>query len=176
MGRNILRIVTNVITVITFIYSLLTFLYYLFFLSIAQHYKDFDDYQTLSITIESIEYYENSIYIRSTDDTTYFLDDLNYIVAIDHDIQSVITNGDQITLTFGKKEWGDSWDYPIVMIEKEDIVILDYETGIENINIQVKLIEKAMYRSLAIPVSLFIISLSASIYFFVTRKKMLKSQ
>ncbi|MCD4826833.1 MAG: hypothetical protein K8Q99_03540 [Acholeplasmataceae bacterium] len=169
--RKFLKTVSYVLTGITFIFSIVTLVFGTFLLSFAQDYDDFDDYQTYIIIIDSITFNEDSIYITSTENRSYFLDDQNFIEVMNHDIQSNVQINDQVTIIVGKKGWGDSWDYPIVMIEKENTVYLDYETGISSINDQVARLEKEFIKSLILPISLFLITGGFSLYFFFTRKK-----
>lgn len=167
---KLLRIGFYVLTAFALIYLILTYVIGSFLLSFTQDYRDFDDYQTLTVTINTIDYYEDSVNI-SPENSSYYLDGENYTVATNNGIQSGINIGDQVTLTIGKKGWGDSWDYPIVMIEKEGTVYLDYETGVKNIIAKVDTLKKEFYKSLILPGSLFVVLSGASLYFFMTKKR-----
>ena len=167
---KIFRIGSYVLTALALIYLIITYVIGSFLLSFSQDYRDFDDYQTLTVTIDSIYYYEDSVNI-SPENSSYYLDGENDTVAINNGIQSGINIGDQVTLTIGKKGWGDSWDYPIVMIEKEGTVYLDYETGVNNIIAKVDTLKKEFYKSLILPGSLFIITSGCSIFFFISKKE-----
>ncbi|MCF7930912.1 MAG: hypothetical protein K9L02_05345 [Acholeplasmataceae bacterium] len=130
-------------------------------------YSNPDDYTTETIIIGSIDYGADYICLESNDVDQYqqfMLEGSNYDFVINNDIESTLSVGDQIMITYGPKGFGDSFDYPIVMLEKASTTLLDYETGFNNLNEISELVQKSFYSSLMVPLGALFLSLSGSIY------------
>jgi len=170
-NRTKLRIVSYIVTGIAFTIFIIMFIFGVFLLLFVQDNINLDDFKTHTITIETLTFNEDYIYITSLESINFLLDGQNFLEVINHDIQSNLHIGDQVTIIVGKKGWGDSWDYPIVMLEKEGIVYLTYENGVSNLQAQVTILKPQFYKSLILALSVFMITFGVSLYFFLTRNK-----
>ena len=170
-NRTKLRIVSYIVTGIAFTIFIIMFIFGVFLLLFVQDNINLDDFQTYTITIETLTFDEDYIYITSLESINFLLDGQNFLEVINHDIQSNLHIDDQVTIIVGKKGWGDSWDYPIVMLEKEGIVYLTYENGVSNLQAQVTILKPQFYKSLILALSVFMITFGVSLYFFLTRNK-----
>jgi len=170
--RKIFAIVSYILTSVIFIICALMYLFGSFFLTAEQNYADSNDYQTYTIIVNDIDFDDDSIYISDDQDGIhYYLDGQNYLIATSNGILTSLSANDQITITIGKKGWGDSWDCPIVMLEKDETIFLDYETGVSNLYARVTELKDAFYKSLILPVGLLVVASATSLYFLMTKNK-----
>jgi hypothetical protein len=130
------------------------------------NYKTFDDYQTFEHEIDFILIEEETVYM---DD--YFLIQKNLEAFLSNQGLDLIKEGDIVTLTVGKTGWGDSFNAPIVMIEKEGVIYLDFETGVNHLIEAYQDMVNSVYKSLIIPVSIAIVSLSLGTIIIIKERK-----
>ena len=102
--------------------------------SMLPYYKDTSNYETHTVTIIDISYYDDFIIIHCDLGYEYFtLSGSNHKHVINQNIESNINNGDQVTLVTALAFFGDGYTYPIVGIEKNGVTYLDSEQGIQNL-------------------------------------------
>jgi len=113
------------------ILSLCVFTFYLIFaqifLSFISSYEG-EEYYTASFQVTEISFDDAIIYIGQ-----YFIDGENYNIAISNNISSLIQVGDEIDIVYGNDGFGDSFEYPIVMIAKGNHIFLDETIGTQNL-------------------------------------------
>lgn len=98
------------------------------------YYKDTSNYETHTITIIDISYYEDFILIQCDLGYEYFsISGRNNKYVVNQNIESNINNGDQINVVTALAYFGDGYTYPIVGIEKNGVIYLDSEQGVENL-------------------------------------------
>ncbi|TNF06953.1 MAG: hypothetical protein EP317_05705 [Bacillota bacterium] len=172
MKRTLLSIFFHIGTIITLVINVVLYLIGSALLSFHVDYSQFNDYQTITITIGNIVVEDEQVVIEQLNFTEsyYVLEGQNLVVFVENGGLDSIQVGNQITLIYGRHGWGDSSDYPIVMIEKEGITFLNYETGVSNLIAVYQSLKNRFYRTMIVPFSILIAFGVGSTYLIVTKR------
>ncbi len=130
--RKFLLILLYFLTFISFIITIIGILAVVTYSSFRQDYSNPEDYTTQSIIIGSIFSDDESVSISDDLEGAYYIYGSNYDVVMNTNMMNELNIGDSINITYGPKGFGDSFEHPIVMIEKSGTVYLDYDTGFTN--------------------------------------------
>ncbi len=166
---KIVKIISFIAFLIALIYSAVVYVLSSIILSMHTNYKTFDDYQTFEHEIDSILIAEETVYI---DD--YFLSQKSLDVFLSNQGLDLIKEGDIVTLSVGQTGWGDSFIAPIVMIEKDGVIYLDFETGVNHLIDAYQEMVNTVYKALILPVSIAVVSLSLGIVIIIKERKISK--
>lgn len=105
--------------------------------SLAGYYSDRNNYDKLNVEVSYIYQNDDNIFLTLiTDNSNYYgsfvLDDKNAQAAIRNGFFEEVSVGNKITIYSAPGYFGDGYSYPIVGIEKNEKIYLDFDTGISN--------------------------------------------
>lgn len=130
INRKFVMIVLFTIAIVSFMFAVISVILVSVLSGFGTDYSNPDDYTTETITIGLIHATDETIYIETEPEgRDFYISKSNYDVAIGNHILESLNTGDRVDIVYGPKGFGDSWDRPIVMIEKSGTVFLDYDTG-----------------------------------------------
>ncbi|MBU0996438.1 MAG: hypothetical protein KKE16_00150 [Firmicutes bacterium] len=151
------------------ILSLCIFTFYLIFgqilLTFIPSYEG-EEYYATSFQVTEISFDDSIIIIGQ-----YFIDGENYNIAISNDISSLLQVGDEIDIIYGNDGFGDSFEYPIVMIAKGNHIFLDETIGTHNLINERNEERFELMVPIYISLGVFVGFLGLSIYYIISRKK-----
>lgn len=135
----------------------------------SDYYSDKTNYEKINVEVEGIRFNENRTIIYFNQ-TYCFVGD-NVSVVLNNNIEELI-NGDVVSIYVALGYFKDGYDFPIVGLEKNDTIYLNFDLGVEN---QIKH-EEQTYKSyskmlLTSIVFLGIMSLSFVITWILSKKK-----
>lgn len=147
-------------------------------IGLEKHYSKDSSYEAKTIVIEEILSYpedEVIIFCIEGDYNRFKITDLNYYLAIENGILEAVKVGDEIDIIYGKGDFGDGWQYPIVQIEKDGLIYLEKEVAKEILVSYWMAKSKTYIRFYIITFSILGLSVGAmflSIYFEKRKKRM----
>ena len=94
------------------------------------------DYYKLEVTVSEIKYFEQykegSLYIESPYEQSFVICDKTYQMLMDSDFFDVVCEGSVITIYSHPYVAWDAWTCPLVGVEVENQVYVDFDTGKQN--------------------------------------------
>jgi hypothetical protein len=163
--KKIIGIICFIVFFISVLYSIYIYVFSIGILNMHTNYEIYTDYRTLEHEIVYIQIEEDTIYLDN-----YFLENKNLEIFLLNNGIDAIKNGDQVSLIVGNQGWGDSFSTPIVMIEKDDIIYLDFDTAVGNLISEYQSMKISIYKSLIAPVTVSSLSLVLGIYLIIKKK------
>ena len=106
-----------------------------------EYYLDKSNYVTCEAVVKNTVYKEENqaIYLWLTpaidvySDTTFSIKEKNLEIFIANGGLELLTNGKTITFTSAPRYFGDGYIMPIVAISCDDVILLDFEIGYNNL-------------------------------------------
>lgn len=114
--------------------------------------------------------FEEELLMGGSDSGNFYMDGENYLIAIENGMADLIQIGDEVQIAYGRMGFGDSFEYPVVMLAKDDIVFLEEEDGIQNLIDMRNAVRNELILTRLWNIGVFVILLGGSIYWMVSRK------